>query len=114
MPPSGQPATVAFTSTSAPITEDVASWCALRSGSHMETTLPNGKRATFYDLWSGHGLRRARFRRRLEADLGAVLDLLDTGVLRPVVAARYPLVEVAAALALAESRTVNGKIVLVP
>jgi NADPH:quinone reductase-like Zn-dependent oxidoreductase len=78
------------------------------------SALPNGKRATFYDLWAGHTLRKSRFRRHLEADLTAVLDLLDRGVLQPVIAARYPLAEVAAALVLAESRTVSGKIVLLP
>lgn len=78
------------------------------------SALPNGKHATFYDLWSGHGLRKARFRRHLEADLSAVLDLLGQGVLQPVIAARYLLTEVAAALTLAESRTISGKIVLIP
>ena len=76
--------------------------------------LPNGKRATFYDLWSGHTLRKARFRRRLEEDLGQVLELLRRGDLRPVIAARFPLSAVSEALTLAESRTVSGKIVLIP
>lgn len=44
---------------------------------------------------------------------GQVLALLADGMLRPVIAARYPLTEAAAALALAESRTINGKIVLI-
>lgn len=78
------------------------------------SVLPNGKRATFYDLWSGHSLRKARFRARLTEDLGRVLELLDHGVLQPVIAARYPLAEIAAALTLAESRTVTGKIVILP
>jgi NADPH:quinone reductase-like Zn-dependent oxidoreductase len=78
------------------------------------SALPNGRRATFYDLWSGHAVRRARFRRHLETDLAAVLELLNQGVLTPVVAARFPLAEAAAALTLAESRTSSGKILLVP
>jgi len=78
------------------------------------TALPNGKRATFYDLWSGHSLRPARFRRHLEEDLGTVFGLLADGVLTANIAASFPLTEAAAALTLAESRTLNGKVVLLP
>jgi NADPH2:quinone reductase len=78
------------------------------------SALPNGKRATFYDLWAGHRLRPARFRRRLEADLGRIFALVEQGVLTANIAARFPLTEAAAALALAESRTLNGKVILVP
>ena len=78
------------------------------------SALPNGKRATFYDLWAGHATRKARFRRHLEEDLGHVLALLAEGALQPAIAGSYPLTEVSAALTLAESRTLNGKIVLVP
>jgi NADPH2:quinone reductase len=78
------------------------------------TVLPNGRRATFYDLWSGHRARPARFRRRLEEDLGQVFALLGAGVLTANIAARYPLTEAAAALTLAESRTLNGKVLLLP
>ncbi|QNE22058.1 zinc-binding dehydrogenase [Kribbella qitaiheensis] len=76
--------------------------------------LPNGRRATFYDLWAGHKLRPARFRKHLEEDLGAVFELLADGTLKANVAARFPLDEAAAALALAESHTVSGKIILLP
>lgn len=78
------------------------------------SAMPNGKDATFYDLWSGHALRKSRFRRHLEEDLGHVLALLADGALQPTIAARYPLTEVAAALTRAESRTLNGKVVLIP
>jgi NADPH:quinone reductase-like Zn-dependent oxidoreductase len=78
------------------------------------SALPNGRRATFYDLWSGHSLRPARFRRRLEADLGRVFGLLSDGTISANIAARFPLGDAAAALALAESRTLNGKVVLLP
>lgn len=78
------------------------------------SALPNGKGATFYDLWSGHSARPARFRRRLEEDLGHVFDLLRTGTITANIAARFPLTEAAAALELAESRTLNGKIILLP
>ena len=78
------------------------------------SALPNGKRATFYDLWSGHRTRPARFRRRLEEDLGSVFRLLQDGTITATIAARFPLAEAGAALELAESRTLNGKVILVP
>jgi NADPH:quinone reductase-like Zn-dependent oxidoreductase len=76
--------------------------------------LPNGHRAGFYNVWSGHALRPAAFRRRVDQDLTQLLELLAAGVLTPQIAARMPLTAAAEALALAESRTVYGKIVLIP
>ena len=76
--------------------------------------LPNGHTAGFYNVWSGHALRPAAFRRRFNQDLTQVLELLADGVLTPQIAARMPLAAAGEALALAESRTVFGKIVLVP
>ncbi|ACU34745.1 zinc-binding dehydrogenase [Actinosynnema pretiosum subsp. pretiosum] len=74
---------------------------------------PNGKGAHFYNFWAG--LRnRAEFRRKLAEDLTQVLRLLADGVLTAKVAARFPLSDASAALALAESRTVLGKVVIVP
>ncbi|MET7639725.1 medium chain dehydrogenase/reductase family protein [Streptomyces sp. NPDC005438] len=73
---------------------------------------PNGRRATFYNIWAGHRRRRA-FQARLREDLTAVLELLADGVLTAQVAARVPLAEAARAMELAESRTVVGKVVLV-
>lgn len=78
------------------------------------SALPNGKKATFYDLWSGHALRPARFRARLKEDLGHVFGLLESGSITANIAARFPLSEVVAAMELAESRTLNGKVVLLP
>ena len=78
------------------------------------SVLPNGRRATFYDLWSGHRSRPARFRRHLEEDLGHVFALLAGGAISANVAARFPLAEVVAAMELAESRTLTGKVVLLP
>ena len=78
------------------------------------SALPNGKSAMFYDLWAGHRLRPARFRRHLEADLGRVFALVADGTIKPNIAARFPLADTAAALALAESRTLNGKVILLP
>jgi len=78
------------------------------------SALPNGKRAMFYDLWAGHRLRPGRFRRHLEHDLTEVLTLLKSGTITANIAARFPLTEVVAALQLAESRTLNGKVILLP
>ncbi|RKN07053.1 medium chain dehydrogenase/reductase family protein [Streptomyces radicis] len=75
--------------------------------------LPNGHRATFFNIWAG-SRRRSAFRARLAADLGAVLALLAEGRLTAQVAARVPLERAGEALELAESGTVTGKVVLVP
>jgi NADPH:quinone reductase-like Zn-dependent oxidoreductase len=75
--------------------------------------LPNGRSATFYNFWAGRR-RLDAFRARLRDDLTQVLALLADGVLTPQVAARFPLSEAGSALALAESRTVAGKVVIVP
>jgi NADPH2:quinone reductase len=75
--------------------------------------LPNGRSARFYNFWAGRR-RLDSFRARLRADLTSVLGLLADGVLSPQVAARFPLSEAASALALAESRTVAGKVVILP
>ena len=74
---------------------------------------PNGKSASFFNVWSGHR-RRAPFRARLQVDLGQVLALLADGTLQPQVAARFPLEQAGAALRLAESHSTVGKVVLVP
>jgi len=75
--------------------------------------LPNGRSARFYNFWAGRR-RIDAFRARLREDLTSVLRLLADGVLTAQVAARFPLSEAGAALALAESRTVAGKVVIVP
>ncbi|MER7579671.1 medium chain dehydrogenase/reductase family protein [Kitasatospora sp. NPDC097691] len=75
--------------------------------------LPNGKSAHFFNIWAGRR-RLETFRRRLSEDLTQVLRLLADGVLTPQIAARIPLADAAAALELAESRTVAGKVVIVP
>jgi NADPH:quinone reductase-like Zn-dependent oxidoreductase len=75
--------------------------------------LPNGRSARFYNFWAGLR-RRDAFRARLREDLTTVLRLLADGVLTAQVAARFPLSEAGSALALAESRTVTGKVVIVP
>lgn len=76
-------------------------------------TLPNHRSAYFYNFWAGHR-DLAAFRRSLAEDLTQVFRLLADGVLDPQIAAEIPLAEAASALTLAESRTVAGKIILVP
>jgi NADPH:quinone reductase-like Zn-dependent oxidoreductase len=74
--------------------------------------LPNGRSASFYNIWTG--LRnKAAFQARLRADLGQVFALLADGTLRAQVAARIPLTDITTAMQLAESGTVAGKVVLI-
>jgi NADPH:quinone reductase-like Zn-dependent oxidoreductase len=77
-------------------------------------TLPNGRRATFYDLWAGHLRSPRAFRARTREDLTTVLSLLAGGRLTAQVAARYPLEEITEAMTAAESRAVPGKVVILP
>jgi NADPH:quinone reductase-like Zn-dependent oxidoreductase len=76
--------------------------------------LPNKRNANFYNFWAGHSLSLRKFRRRQHADLTAVLELLAQGAITAPIAAKFPLTEAAAALALAESRTTSGKVILLP
>ncbi len=73
---------------------------------------PNGRRASFYNVWGGRALRPAAFRARLRHDLTAVLDAMAAGRLTAEVAAELPLTRAAEAMRLAESGTVRGKVVL--
>jgi NADPH:quinone reductase-like Zn-dependent oxidoreductase len=74
--------------------------------------LPNGRHAYFYNVWAGRSTRKAAFRARLRADLGAVLDAMAAGRLTAQVAAELPLTRAADAMRLAESGTAAGKVVL--
>jgi NADPH:quinone reductase-like Zn-dependent oxidoreductase len=76
--------------------------------------LPNGRKAGFFDVWGGKRLHPQRFRSRLRDDLSTVFALLADGVLRPQIAARFPLSRIHEAVELAESHTIVGKVVLVP
>ncbi|MBF4571975.1 zinc-binding dehydrogenase [Herbiconiux sp. VKM Ac-1786] len=75
--------------------------------------LPNGRRASFFDFWKGVK-RPSSFYRQIGAAFAEVLGLLESSVLRPQVAARFSLTDTVRALQLAESRTVAGKVVLLP
>jgi NADPH:quinone reductase-like Zn-dependent oxidoreductase len=78
------------------------------------TALPNGRSASFFNIWAGKKLNQNRFRARLTADLTEVFAALRRGEITTAVAARLPLSRAADALRLAESGTVSGKIVLTP
>ena len=76
--------------------------------------LPNGRRATFFNLWKGARFRRDRFRARLREDLGQVLSLLQEGAITPQIAARFGLEHAAEALRIAEAGGFTGKVLLLP
>jgi NADPH:quinone reductase-like Zn-dependent oxidoreductase len=78
------------------------------------TLQPNRRRARFYNFWAGSRTTPTRFRQRLASDLSEVLRLLAERALTAHVAARIPLHQASRAMALAESRTVLGKVVLIP
>ncbi len=75
--------------------------------------LPNSRRATFYNFWSGSRIAARAFHERLSEDLTALLDLLTKIAINPPIAARFPLIRASAAMAFAESRTAQGKVVLI-
>ncbi|MFF1478141.1 medium chain dehydrogenase/reductase family protein [Streptomyces sp. NPDC058301] len=77
-------------------------------------TLPNGRRAHFYNIWAGRTLGKDRFRARLRADLTEVFASVARGDVSARIAAQLPLARAAEALRLAESGTATGKVVLTP
>jgi NADPH2:quinone reductase len=75
--------------------------------------LPNGRRATFFNLWAG-ARRRDHYRAELRRDLREVLRLLDEGAIAAQIARRFPLRDAGAALRYAEDGGIVGKVVLEP
>ena len=75
--------------------------------------LPNGRRATFFNLWAG-SRRRDRYRAQLRRDLGEVLALLKQGAIDAQIARRFPLRDAGNALRYAEQAGIIGKVVLEP
>jgi NADPH:quinone reductase-like Zn-dependent oxidoreductase len=76
--------------------------------------LPNGRGATFFNLWKGHRFRRSRFRAELRTDLERVMALLAEGAIEPQIAARFGLEQAAEALRFAEAGGNTGKVLLLP
>jgi len=75
--------------------------------------LPNGRRATFFNLWAG-SRKRDRYRAQLRHDLGEVLALLQRGAIDAQIARRFPLRDAGKALRYAEQAGIVGKVVLEP
>jgi NADPH:quinone reductase-like Zn-dependent oxidoreductase len=76
--------------------------------------LPNGRSATFFNLWAGRRFRKDRFRAQLREDLGHVMDLLAQDAITPQIAARFPLARAAEALRFAEAGGNTGKVLILP
>jgi NADPH:quinone reductase-like Zn-dependent oxidoreductase len=74
---------------------------------------PNGRRATFFNLWAG-ARKRDRYRADLRRDLGDVLGLLQQGAIDAQIAKRFPLRDAGEALRYAEQGGIVGKVVLEP
>jgi NADPH:quinone reductase-like Zn-dependent oxidoreductase len=71
-----------------------------------------GRKASFYNIWSGKG--STAFRTHLREDFGQLMQLLGQGQLTPQIAARFPLAQISQAMELAESRTAYGKVIILP
>ena len=82
---------------------DVGKAQAARPDHRARSIVPNGRRATFFNLWTGRARHLDRHRSDLRRDLGAVLALLAEGAIVPQVARRFPLEEAAAAMRYAEA-----------
>jgi synaptic vesicle membrane protein VAT-1 len=80
----------------------------------MWNPAPNGRRAFFYNLWGGKLIHSRRFWPRMASALTSVFSPLAEGVITPYVPARMPLTDAGRAMTLAESKTVYGKVTLVP
>ncbi|MDT8915240.1 medium chain dehydrogenase/reductase family protein [Amycolatopsis sp. PS_44_ISF1] len=74
---------------------------------------PNGRRASFYNVWAGVRNTGA-FYGRLRDDLAEVFALMSSGEVTAKTAAVLPFERITEAMRLAESGTVAGKIVLTP
>lgn len=74
----------------------------------MLTWFSNGKSSEFYGIT---GIYRKDKQPFME-DLPVLFNLLQEGKLKPIIAAKFPILEAAKANELLESRKVNGKIVL--
>lgn len=74
--------------------------------------VPNGHEAFFYNIWSGKGSKT--FQGQLREDFAHVTALLASRVVKPQIAARFPLSQISAAMQLAESRTAFGKVIIIP
>nr|WP_042189123.1 medium chain dehydrogenase/reductase family protein [Kibdelosporangium sp. MJ126-NF4]CEL18674.1 Quinone oxidoreductase [Kibdelosporangium sp. MJ126-NF4]CTQ98158.1 Quinone oxidoreductase (EC 1.6.5.5) [Kibdelosporangium sp. MJ126-NF4] len=80
----------------------------------MWRMLPNGRSATFFNIWAGRKLNPQRHRATVRADLDAVFQQLAAGEITARVARSFPLSEIADAVRYAESGTAAGKVIVIP
>ena len=80
----------------------------------VRNLLPNGKHASFFDVWAGHRRHLDAFRAELRTDLTALFGLLADGTLAAPIDSRYPLSQAAAALRRAEAGGLAGKVIILP
>ncbi|GAA4587521.1 medium chain dehydrogenase/reductase family protein [Planotetraspora phitsanulokensis] len=76
--------------------------------------LPNGRHASFFNLWAGKARHLGRYRADLRADLTQVFTLLASGDITAQVARAFPLADAAKALRYAEAGGFTGKVVILP
>jgi NADPH:quinone reductase-like Zn-dependent oxidoreductase len=76
--------------------------------------LPNGRHATFFNLWAGRTRHLAKFQADIRTDLSALFKLLAEGALTAPIDSEYPLSESAAALRRAEAGGLSGKVIITP
>ncbi|HEY3712609.1 MAG TPA: medium chain dehydrogenase/reductase family protein [Amycolatopsis sp.] len=74
---------------------------------------PNGRSASFYNIWTGVKNSGAYYG-RLREDLAEVFALMSAGELTAKTVAVLPFERITEAMQLAESGTVAGKVVLIP
>ena len=72
--------------------------------------LPDGKKATWYNVKTMRDQRPEQFRE----DLSRLFELLATRQIHPLIAGRFPLKDAARANALLETAQLTGKLVLLP
>lgn len=75
------------------------------------SALPNGKRASMYTLSAQINKKHPK---RIQEDLGVLLEMLSQGKIAPIIGKRLPPQEVATAHELLEHGQVQGKLVLLP
>lgn len=74
--------------------------------------LPNGRKAVFYDIWSNKGTDK--FKTEMKEDFTELMLLLQKGVLKPQIAAKFSLEKITDAMEFAESRSSYGKVIILP
>ncbi|PBQ30897.1 hypothetical protein CNR22_03605 [Sphingobacteriaceae bacterium] len=73
--------------------------------------LSNDRKAGFYNIWSGKG--SDKFRREIKEDFAELMKLLENGIIKQQIAAKFPLEKITEAVELADSRNIYGKAILI-